>query len=161
MTPFEDDPRPVYTDVLDVPSPLTGELLFDIPMSHRKIGDGWMIWSHGYLGDVYYTKGEETLTLTLPQNTSAFYFYVQPNCDHGWFEVIADDGTSSGSIFIDWSTGAEYFGFYGIDGDAVSAITITGVCDFAIGEFGIAAIPAPGMLTLLTAAGLLPNRRRR
>ncbi len=164
MTPFADDPTPIYTDVLDVPSPLGGDLLFDIPMSHRRIGYGWGIWGHGYMGDVYYTRGLTEVNLTLPEDTTAFYFYTIPNGGE-WmpFEAVTDDGTSSGWVEISWGGAAPYFGFYGLDGDTISTITVTSIVDFAIGEFGIATlnIPAPGMLGLLVLAGLAPARRRR
>ena len=141
MTPFHPDPRPIYEDVVSMASPLGGDLGFSIPLSHRRIGQGWATWSHGYVGDVYWTNYHTSVSLTLPPGTTAFYFYVEQNTFKiEIFEAIADGGTSSGSINIDTGhSGATYFGFYSTDGEPIHEIEITctsGV-DFAIGEFGI------------------------
>ena len=37
------------------------EIGFSPAVSHRRIGSGWMSWSHGYTGDVYYTNGASAL----------------------------------------------------------------------------------------------------
>jgi len=143
MTPFPDDPRPVYDDVLDVPAPGGGTIDFSIPLSHREIGSGWATWSHGYTGDVYFTDVDPEVTVFMPGNTVAFYFYVEPNTFAEFeFEAVADTGTTSGKVFIQGSAGAKYFGFYMKDRGVIRHITITntdgGANGFAIGEFGIA-----------------------
>ncbi len=143
MAGFGDDTRPVYDDVVAVPAPGGGGIQFSIPLNHREIGDGWATWSHGYTGDVYYTNGDASVTMYMPGNTVAFYFYVEPNTFAEFeFEAVADTGTTSGTILVNGSSGAKYFGFYMQDRGVLRHIKITntdgGAGGFAIGEFGIA-----------------------
>lgn len=158
MTPFPPDPRPLGDFVTSVPSPLGGELGFSIPMSHRRIGEGWSTWSHGYTGDVYYTYSQSEVTIELPGGTRAFYFYVEPNVLGGAsFIATADDGTSV-EQFVAGSYGASYFGFFVDDpGDSpIESITVVIITsyDFAIGEFGISTgAPAPISCRVLDSSG--------
>jgi len=145
MTPFPPDPQPVISNVTSVaaPSPPGGEVVFSIPMSHRRIGNGWGTWSHGYTGDVYYTNGAASMSMTLPDDTAAFYFYTEGNSfAQATFEAVHSDGTTSGPIQIVGASGAKYFGFYSPCG-TLESITVTNTdgaaSGFAIGEFGIAA----------------------
>lgn len=176
MQTFGDDTRPVFEDVGAV-SPADGSPFGTIEFSdfvnHREIGSGWATWSGGYTGDVYYYggggKGEPepgrgasfALTLFLPAGTGAFYLYAEPNP----FEIFditatANDGTSVGAA-VDGDGGANGYGFYTDGLSTLSSITITSSIDFAVGEFAIAQIPAPGALALAGLAGLLGLRRRR
>lgn len=122
--------------------------------SSRCIGSGWSTWSHGYVGDVYYTGGPTSQTLTMPAGTVAFYFYVEPNpfAVHD-FEVVAD-GVSSGVFPADGSGGAVYVGVYDDSGGTISSITVrcvTGV-DFATGEYGWAGRQGCDCMDDLTAS---------
>jgi len=102
----------------------------------RCIGAGWFTWSHGYSGDVYFTGGTTSQTITLPPGTAAFYFYVEPNpFEEHTFEVVAD-GESSGTFTAHGDAGATYVGVYDSGGGSISTITITSSADFATGEFG-------------------------
>jgi hypothetical protein len=160
MTPFPPDERPILIPVTTVPSPLGGELTFSVPLTHRRIGEGWGGWSHGYMGDVYDTAPHTEVTLGLPEETRAFYFYAAtyPTSPQ-YITATTDDGTSIGEE-IQTFHAAEYFGFYSDDfDDVIESITIAATATFAIGEFGIA-IPEPGMLGLLALGGLLVLRRR-
>lgn len=161
MTAFPDDPRPIFEDVSDVPSPLGGSVLFDIPRNHRRIGAGWATWSHDYTGDVYVAYGHLAGTMTLPPETRAFYFYVEPG-PFQWYTYTAttDDGTSSGPVDIHGSHGATYFGFYATGDSTIASITVEGEYNFAWGEFGIA-IPEPSTATMLALVALPIIRRRR
>ena len=158
MTPFPPDPRPVFDFVTSVPSPLGGELGFSIPMSHRRIGEGWSTWSHGYTGDVYYTYSQSEVTIELPGGTLAFYFYVEPTVfGIASFSATVDDGTSVEQNAMG-SAGAAYFGFFVDDpGDPpIESITVVNITtyDFAIGEFGISAgAPAPISCRVLDPTG--------
>jgi len=113
MTPFPLDERPLYELVVDVPSPLGGTLEFSPSLQHLRVGQGWVYWGHGYPGDVYARTGVSEFTLTLPDNTYAFYFYAarEPH-DQPWpITATADDGTTIvQDVSID--LGAAYFGFY-------------------------------------------------
>lgn len=176
MTAFANDTRALGIAVTTVPGP-TGNLTFSKPLTHSKIDDGWATWSHNYAGDTYdtsYLEGEDEdfVTITLPGNTVAFYFYVEP-ASYGEFTVTAtaQDGTTSGPVSVEGDAGATYFGFYGTDGAMIESVTITvdeGAYGFAVGEFGIAAgqvpptptptptppeVPEPGSMLLL-ASGL-------
>ncbi len=141
MTAFSPDDRPLYQLVSDVPDP-AGTISFASPLSHHRVQDGWATWSHGYLGDVYFTGdgGEKEVEITVPTGTKAFSFYVEPNTFARFTaEAIADDGTSSEAVEIEGYAGARYFGFAGVAGRTVSSITVkaSDPMGFAIGEFMI------------------------
>jgi hypothetical protein len=146
MTPFALDNRTLFQSVTDVPAPGGRTLQFDRNMEHRRIGSGWGSWSHGYTGDVYAnfsapSPTRDQVMMTLPSNTKAFYFYVEPNFS-GTYNVTAtaNDGTTSGPIAVSGSSGAKYFGFYSEGGTILDTITVNvdaGAQGFAIGEFGI------------------------
>src|SRR4051794_11102292 len=90
-----------------------GTVGFSTSLYHTRVGAGWATWSHGYTGDVYSTGGGVITTLALPEGTSAFYLYAEPD-PFAVFDItaITDDGTSSGPIAVDGLAGARYFGFY-------------------------------------------------
>jgi len=141
MLSFPPDDRPLFEDVLEVPTPGGEPLLFSIPLSHRQIGSGWSGWSHGYSGDVYYTNGESAVTLLLPEGTAAFYFYAEPN-QFGVFQVMAtaQDGTTSGPVLVDGAGGATYFGFCATGSDTIASVAVEAepaAAGFAVGEFGV------------------------
>ena len=159
MTPFGDDSRPgcetgpggpcpgaFVTDVVDP----AGTLTFSPTVQHREVGRGWSSWSHGYTGDVYYVTGTN-LTITLPADTVAFYFYAEPNFSVKDITATAQDGTTSGPIPVSSSSGARYFGFYATGGATIVTISVALQVvpeppfffgrGFAVGEFGIAIEP--------------------
>ena len=153
MSPFALDSRPL-TDIFDlqpvftdVPAPGGRTLQFDRSMGHYRIGNGWGTWSHGYTRDVYTnaafaaSPGRDQVMMTLPANTKAFYFYVEPNLQATYnVTATANDGTTSGPIATSGLSGAKYFGFYSEGGTTLSTITVNvaaGAQGFAIGEFGI------------------------
>ncbi len=139
-----------------------GTLGFSNTTSHRSIGNGWATWSNGYTGDVYYNQSND-LTMTLPTDTGAFYFYAEPDSFTPAFDMTAtaNDGTTL-TVSVLGDSGANGFGFW-TNGPALTSITIS--CPgntFAVGEFGIArAVPTPGALALLGLGGLAAGRRRR
>jgi hypothetical protein len=137
MTPFPADPRPISWDVTSVDSPLGGSVDFDIPLMHLTSAN-FGGWSHGYAGDVYWTKLANSVELTLPAQTGAFYFYAQPKTGTGTKTIIASSSGIVVSQDVTSDGGAAYFGFYADGTDTVSTIIITSDIDFAVGEFGIA-----------------------
>jgi hypothetical protein len=169
MTPFAGDGRPLFTSVTTVTSPLGGNETFSIPLDHRQIGTGWATWSNGYTGDVYYTLGANSVTLTLAPNTGAFYFYAEPN-PFGKYDITAQaDNNTILTLNVDGNSGARGFGFYADPGQSLTSISISSSVDFAIGEFGAAPkqTPEPTTLALAGLAGLtlggysIVRRRRR
>jgi hypothetical protein len=148
MTPFSDDARPDFSIVSSVPSPLGGSVDFSPSLNLLTVGSSWATWSHGYTGDVYWTVGGTSATLTMPLGTGAFYLYAQPN-PFAILTIIAtaQDGTVV-SQDVDGAGGAAGYGFYATGGSLISSIQVDGTSDFAVGEFGIATIPAPGAILL-------------
>jgi hypothetical protein len=149
MTAFGSDSQPLGDGATGVSDP-AGTIGFTPTLRHDKVGGTcdaiscWATWSNGYTGDVYDTTvvdGDRTqITITLPGGTKAFYFYAEPN----QFAVLsveatAQDGTTSGPISVDGSSGAKYFGFYATGTTTLESITVTtsDTSGFAIGEFGI------------------------
>ncbi len=175
VTAFPDDTRPIIADVNSVASPLGGDVTFNHSLSHREIGSGWVTWSHGYTDDVYYDTGT-SVTIGLPADTIAFYFYAEPN-DWGTYNITATAGDAVLSFSVSGNAGAWGYGFHGTDGMYLTSIVVTADAEasgFAIGEFGIAKyvggpdtepnpVPAPGTLALfgLGLAGLGFARRRK
>lgn len=146
MMPFPADPTPELTILSSIPSPLGGSLGFTGDVDHRIVTSSWGTWSHGYTGDVYWTQGATSLTLTMPPDTGAFYFYAEPNPFAVFLiTATADDGTTSGPIAVDGSSGAKYYGFYGTSGANIVSIDVTSdpsnPVNFAVGEFGIGSPP--------------------
>jgi hypothetical protein len=180
MTPFalnNADPPPGSSSLTPVSSPLGGTLSFGVGLEHRRAGPsgpytGWggsVGWGQGYSGDVYYGSSLFTgsLTLTLPPGTGAFYFYLQPEDDTSVinFAALTSDGGSSGIVPVDGRANARYFGFYettpGVSLGSISISAPNGSPNgFAIGEFGIAAVPEPSILALGATAMLLVFARR-
>ena len=165
MTLFPPDDRPLYELVDDVPSPLGGQIDFSVPLDHVRVGSGWGWWGHDYLGDVYYrTYPVYTVTLDLPEETRAFYFYASHVLDiPATITAVADDGTTVWQA-VEWYGAAAYFGFYQDDtsGPPIEWIEVSCLAagSVAVGEFGIA-IPTPGALVLLGVAGIGAGSRRR
>lgn len=173
MLVFADDARPVPDNVASVPAPTGGDVGFDQPLSHLKIGVGWSTWSHGYAGDVYYQAAQSsgplfpyTVGLTLPAGIVAFYLYAEPEA-FSEFDITAIDQNGQGyTRTIAGNAGARGFGFYATAGDTITGLSIGSFADFAIGEFGISKaqnVPEPTALALLglgMAAAVRARRRR-
>ena len=163
MTRFPLDERPLHEYVTYVPSPLGGQIDFSVPVSHVRVGQGWGGGWHGYEGDVYVSY-DPAVTLHLPNETRAFYFYASQWADYEWITAVTDDGTSIGQL--SHPGGALYFGFYQDDPAGPPIEWIEVACPTSgmvvVGELAIA-IPAPGALALagVGAIGAGGRRRRR
>jgi len=145
MTKFADDTRPVFQDVTSVSTPLGGAISFSTELDHLEIGSGWATWSNHYRGDVYFVDGGTSVTLTLPDYTSAFYFYAEPN-QFFPHTITASSGGTLLTQHVLGLAGAEFFGFYATGTETLSSITISSndFLGFSIGEFGIAlTLPTP------------------
>jgi hypothetical protein len=169
MTPFLPDSRPLFENVTDIPSPcpIPGVSGFDPPVNHRRIGSGWMSWSHGYTGDVYYSHGATSVMLMMPIATEAVYFYVEPNPDHGIFTVLVNGILLSDPFTVFLGNGAEYVG---VCANPVETVVVSCDVDFAVGEFGITCLDLSGACcgkwagvctedVLASACGLVPHDR--
>jgi len=150
LIPFAPDPRPVFQDVDGIPAaqtPYGGFVDFASPLNlnHRRIGEGWAGWSHGFDGDVYFSgldAGE--VVIDLPSDAGAFSFYIQPNVQDV-FTLRVEGRSASGeaigrTVSVDGLSGAQGFGFWESSGGSLDSVTITdlsgGASDgFAVGEF--------------------------
>ncbi len=158
VTPFSQALQaavPNFTSVTVIPgSPVPGNLTSSVSLEKRNIGAGWATWSHGYTGAVYLYSNNVAVTLTLPPNTNAFYFYVEPNDSTRSYTITTNSGTTSGAISVVGTSGARGSGFYTTQpGETILSITITGGDPVynAIGEFGAGtSTPAPPSITAPT-----------
>jgi hypothetical protein len=160
ITAFPLDGQPLMTDVPSVGAPGGGVVGFSPNLNHRRVGSGWATWSHGYTGDVYYTNGGSSATLTLPSGTYAFYFYAEPD-SFGMFQITATSNSGAHlAQMVEGSAGARFFGFYTTEGDTLASIGIVadaGAGGFAVGEFGIArAMTCTGLSELDTVGTAAP-----
>jgi hypothetical protein len=166
MTAAPADARPNGNDVTTV-QVSTGTMAFDRSLEHVEIGSGWASWSHGYTGDVYHTARltgtqRDSLTMTLPAGTRAFYFYVEPDNTVGTYSITASSGgTSSGPVDVAGASGARYFGFFCSSGnDFITTVTVTAASaagGFAVGEFGTAGDQLLGSVPCAVPVDLPPS----
>jgi len=142
MTPFDQGTQAAIangTNVSSIPGGPNGTSIGISPVSSKgTVGVTWGTWSHGYTGAMYYSNGSTQATLTLPANTAAFYFYVNPN-PFAFHAVTAttSTGETSEAIQVSGNGGANGFAFYSTAGETITSITVTSTADFAVGEFGI------------------------
>lgn len=152
LTPFPLDPRfakaaAPYVAVKGVPGP-SGVLAFDREFQLGRIGHGWPTWPHGYTGDIYWSGGATSATLTLPPGTRAFVLYAEPNAFAVGprVEIVNAAGVSGrpsshapgAAVDTDGNAGAKGYGFFAPAGSPeLSCVRINADTDFAVGEFFI------------------------
>lgn len=146
MKAFASDNRTNGAAVTFVRGP-TGKVNFSPTVTHVKLGTGWSYdWGHAYAArDIYYTNAN-SITLTLPVGTKAFYFYAQPY-SVGTYPITAKaDGANSGPLLVTGGhssrAAARYFGFYAATKSArVTKVTVSisgePFAGLAVGQFGI------------------------
>lgn len=171
MTAFGlDDPLTIGAPVTSVLSPLGGQVDFSHPMYHESVPGSWTTWSNGYTGDVYRTGDFTSVTMYLPDYTTAFYLYAEPETFNPYMIAAAAQDGNWITQNVNGFQGASYYGFYGTDGSYISSVTVTTgnfPSNFAIGEFGIAAgspppaVPAPAGVLLATLGSALVGHLRR
>lgn len=143
-------------------------------------GPDWSSWSHGYTGTVWHTAlaatsdKKDSLTLTLPTGTKAFYFYAMPAEVTGAFNmtlntVDAPDGGSKTQL-VNVSQGAHFFGVYTTGNSNLTSLIISrppGSSGFAFGEFGIfndgiagGEVPEPTSMAIFGLSGIALIARR-
>jgi MYXO-CTERM domain-containing protein len=168
MSAFEADGLPNFQNITEVASPLGGFVSFGNSVQTRSIGAGWATWSHGFSGDIYLRTGT-SLSLTLPDDTGAFYLYVQPD-QFGIFDITVSSDGSALTQSVSGSSGAKGWGFHAPAGGELTSIAITSTANFGLGEFGIAAalptpVPEPASAALALAGlvmlGAATSSRRR
>ncbi|MCC6677032.1 MAG: PEP-CTERM sorting domain-containing protein [Phycisphaerales bacterium] len=167
------DPTPynpaLFTDVTSTPA-FGGSILFSVPVSVRQVGSGWATWSGGYTGNVYYTNGATSLTLTYKGLDLDWFIGAQVYAEPNPFAVFdisatATDSSGAGSVTltqaVDGNGGACGWGFY-TPASFLRTVTISSDVDFAVGDLAtVYFIPAPGSIVLLGAAAMSGSRRRR
>jgi hypothetical protein len=147
VTPAAADPSALNLSVSTVPMPTGGSLGISPALDHRKMGSGWNSWSHTYTGDLYTASSSavSTVTLTLPDGTGAFAFFLEPNNLSAFTFTVscttADGGSLQETASIVGDKGATGFAFH-CSTSPLSSVTIlvpAGAGGFALGEFSIAA----------------------
>jgi hypothetical protein len=202
MTPFGADSWATFGgNVTSVAAPAVvgGNLVFSSALSHRQVGNStpsksWdqsgvpTTWGNSYFNDVYFqsagTNGVFSVTLTMPANTGAFYFYAQPatttstltfsttvSSTNGTDNVSMTESGASNPNALKGEAVARGYEIYASANTSIGSITITvnkngfvSTGGFAIGEFGIAQdppnvetgpiAPEPASLTLLSLSGI-------
>lgn len=149
------------TNVTTIPgSPIPGNLTISPGLDKYTVpAGGWGTWSHGYTGPVFGTYSGTTVTMTLPPNSGAFYFYAEPNIYNVFnIVVVTNSGTTSGNVPVQGDSGANGFGFYTTAGETILTVTLTidpAASGFAIGEFGVGNPIAPISIPTMTEWGMI------
>lgn len=154
MTPFSLAPQsaiPELSSISEIPgNPFAGQLTVSPQVTKYTGGFSWGTdaWPGAYLGPIYFSGfSVSSRTLTLPPNTTAFYFYLQNNNqDYNLDTVIVttNSGTTSGPIelntgFREPNVGAIGLAVYSTAGESITSITVqsSNTQGFGIGNFGI------------------------
>lgn len=163
LTPFDQavqDEIANGTDTTVIPSGscISGDLLTSVLVNKRTIDNGWDTWSHGYTGVVWVVSATNEVELTLPDNTTAFSFYIEPE-SFGEYAIfaVANDGTTSDVINVEGNAGAQGIAFYGQSpGQILVKIVIVadpGANGFALAEFAISQQPIAYICNVGVAQG--------
>jgi hypothetical protein len=130
-----------FDQVTDIPWSRPGTL--NLNPAHMKliVGSSWATWSHGYTGEIFWTQGATSATLTMPNadhQVSAFDCYLEPNpFSVNTFTITGtafNGDTTTFTMTANGSSGASHFGVYTTDGCCLQSVTISGQVDWAIGE---------------------------
>jgi hypothetical protein len=132
---------PDQSQCTDIPWSRPGTLNLNPAHQTRTVGISWATWSHGYQGEIFWTQGATSATLTMPNSNhqvSAFDCYIEPNpFSVNAFTVTGtafNGDTTTITVTADGASGASHFGIYTTDGCCLRTVTISGAVDWAIGE---------------------------
>jgi hypothetical protein len=158
LTPFATAPQtaiPEFSFVSSIPgNPFSGQV--GITPNAQKytatVTWGTDPWPGPYVGPIYFSGFSQTaVTLSLPANTTAFYFYMQGNGGTSGVDTVTlttNSGATSGPVMVTtgfWepNVGANGFAFHTTAGESITSITIqsNNTTGFAVGNFGISAGP--------------------
>ncbi len=157
MTPLSSDARPENGFVTSLDSPL-GSIRFGLPVQHFRSDSAWNGWP-GPATDVYFTgMTQDSMTMTLPQDTGAIDFYGEPDAPGTYTMTALADGKVVGTVDATWPAGQKYFGFWVPLKQSIDAVTITapsGAYGFAVGAIRISrsAEPGPFLATMSRSSG--------
>ncbi len=120
---------------------------FGSSVNVRDIGGGWSTWSGGYTGQVLYSNGANSLSVSLSAGVNALGFFVEPNPFSTYtFNLSLSDGSNQSGSY-DGSGGA---GFLGFSGPGITGFTLSSDTDFALGDFYTGgAVPEPASWALM------------
>jgi len=125
--------------VIDIPD--EGSLGLLPEHEKRTVGASWATWSHGYGGEVFWTRGSTAATYMMPEGTGAFDLYLEPNpfMVHDFtVTAIADNGDAQTvSMSVNGVSGASHVGFWVDAGCSLDRIQVSGTSDWAVGEWRI------------------------
>ena len=134
-----------FTLVSSLATPCGGPLTMVPAHEKRTVSVSWGTWSHGYTGEIFWTRGSAVATYLMPDDTDAFDFYMEPNsfATQG-FTITgrADNGDTaviSGSI--SGLSGAIHFGFWVDVPCNLASVSIVGSSDWGIGEMRMSCEP--------------------
>ena len=151
-----------FSSVCSIPSSF-GALGLSPCHEKRIVGSSWATWSHGYAGEIFWTVGATSATLTMPAGCGAYDCYIEPNpFSINTFTVTgtaSDASTTTFNVTADGSGGASHFGFYTTGDCSLSSVTVTGAVDWAIGELRLGSgAPVEQSRVILTGTATEPGQ---
>lgn len=145
-----------YTSLTTLDVGYGESISFDPATEVRSIGDGWATWSGGYTGDVLFTGGATSTTVSFADGglLDAFGFFAEPNPFSAYDITLSLVDGSTLTQSVEGYAGASFFGW--TTDVAIASFTVSSTVDFAIGDFYSSSAPVPEPSTImLMGIGLL------